>query len=52
MKQTQLTHWEATKIGLVLSAGAAFLLLLIWPASHYVTVFGTTAMIIVLLLGY
>lgn len=46
MKQRQLTNWEAAKIGLLLSTGVAFLLLIIWPASLYFTVFATNAMII------
>jgi hypothetical protein len=51
MKQIQLTNWATAKIGLLLSAGIAFLLLMIWPASRYLTVFGTNAMILVLPLG-
>ena len=51
MKQRQLTNWEATKIGLLFSAGVALLLLMIWPASLYFTVFATNAMIIVFLFG-
>jgi hypothetical protein len=51
MKQRQLTNWEAAKIGLLLSAGVAFLLLIIWPASWYFTIFATNALIIVFLFG-
>jgi len=52
MKQNQLTNnWEATKIGLVLSAGVAFLLFIFWPASWHFTIFATNAMIIVFLFG-
>ena len=51
MKQSQLTNWEAAKIGLLLSAGVAFLLFIIWPASLSFTVFGTNAVIIVFLFG-
>ncbi|MEP7133375.1 MAG: hypothetical protein ABI904_00440 [Chloroflexota bacterium] len=51
MKQSHLTNWEAAKIGLLLSAGVAFLLFIIWPASLSFTVFGTNAMIIVFLFG-
>jgi hypothetical protein len=51
MKQIQLTNWATAQIGLLLSAGVAFLLLMIWPASRYLTVFGTNAMLLVLPLG-
>lgn len=51
MKQSLLTNWEATKIGLVLSAGVAFLLFIIWPASWSFTIFATNALIIVFLFG-
>lgn len=51
MKQSQLTNWEATKIGLVFSAGIAFLLLIIWPASLSFTIFATNALIVVFLFG-
>jgi len=52
MKQKQLTNnWEAAKIGLVLSAGVAFLLFILWPASWYFTIFDTNALIIVFLFG-
>ena len=50
MKQRQLTNWEAAKIGLLLSAGVAFLLI-IWPDSRYFTIFGVNAMIVVILFG-
>jgi len=52
MKQKQLTNnWEAAKIGLVLSAGVAFLLFIIWPASWHFTIFATNALIVVFLFG-
>jgi hypothetical protein len=51
MKQTQLTNWGAAKIGLLLSAGVAFLFLIIWPASRHFTIFGTNAVIVVLAFG-
>jgi hypothetical protein len=52
MKQKQLTNnWEAAKIGFVLSAGVAFLLFIIWPASWHFTIFATNALIIVFLFG-
>ena len=51
MKQSLLTNWEAAKIGLLLSAGVAFLLLIILPASWHFSVFGTNAFIIVFLFG-
>jgi len=51
MKQRQLTNWEAAKIGLLLSAAVAFLLLFIWPASLQFTVFATNAVIIIFLFG-
>jgi hypothetical protein len=51
MKQTQLTHWEAARIGLLLSAGVTFLSLIIQPDSWYFTIFGVNAMIIVFLFG-
>jgi hypothetical protein len=34
MEQSQLTNWEAAKIGLLLSAGVATLFLIFWPASR------------------
>lgn len=49
MKQIQVTHWEAAKIGLLLSPGVAVLALIIRPDSWYFTIFGVNAMIIVLL---
>jgi hypothetical protein len=51
MKQSQLTTWEAAKIGLLISAGVACLFLIIWPASRHFTIFGTNAVIIVLAFG-
>jgi VIT1/CCC1 family predicted Fe2+/Mn2+ transporter len=51
MKQRQLTNWEAAKIGLLLSAGVAFLFLIFWPASRGFTIFGTNAVIVVLAFG-
>jgi hypothetical protein len=51
MKQTQLTYWEAGKIGLLLSAGVTFLFLIIRPESRYFTIFGVNAMIVVILFG-
>jgi len=51
MKQTQLTQWEAIKIGLLLSAGVTFLSLIIRPDSRYFTIFSVNAMIVVILLG-
>jgi hypothetical protein len=51
MKQRQLTNWEAAKIGLLLSAGVAFLFVIIWPASRGFTIFGTSAVIVVLAFG-
>ena len=52
MKQNQLTNnWEVAKIGLVLSAGVAFLLFIIWPASWHFTIFATNALIVVFLFG-
>ena len=51
MKQTQLTQWEAIKIGLLLSAGVTFLFLIIRPDSRYFTIFGVNAMIVVILFG-
>ena len=51
MKQTQLTQWEAIKIGLLLSAGVTFLFLIIRPDSRYFTIFSVNAMIVVILLG-
>jgi len=51
MKQTQLTHWEAIKIGLLLSAGVTFLSLIIRPDSRYFTIFSVNAMIVVILFG-
>ena len=51
MKQNPLTNWEAAKIGFVFSAGVAFLLLIIWPASLSFTIFATNALIIVFLFG-
>jgi VIT1/CCC1 family predicted Fe2+/Mn2+ transporter len=51
MKQTLLTNWEATKIGLILSAGVAFLLLVLWPASLSFTVFATNPVIVIFLFG-
>jgi uncharacterized membrane protein len=51
MKQRQLTNWGAAKIGLLLSAGVAFLFLIIWPASRYFTIFGTNAVMVVLAFG-
>ena len=51
MKQTQLNHWEAIKIGLLLSAGVTFLSLIIRPDSRYFTIFGVNAMIVVILFG-
>lgn len=51
MKQTKLTNWEAAKIGLLLSAGVAFLLLIFWPASRYFTIFSVNAMVVVILFG-
>ena len=47
MKQMQLTNWEAVKIGFFFSAGVAFLLLMIWPASRYFTVFAVPSTIMV-----
>ena len=49
MKQVQLTKWEATKIGLLLSASVAILSLIIRPDSWQFTIFGINAMIIVFL---
>jgi hypothetical protein len=51
MKQTQLTYWEAIKIGFLLTAGVTFLSLIIQPASRYFTIFGVNAMIVVILFG-
>ncbi len=51
MKQGQLTNWEATKIGLLLSAGVAVLSLMVQPESRYFTIFGVNALIIVFLFG-
>lgn len=51
MKQSLLTNWGATKIGLLLSTGVSFLLLIIWPGSWYFTIFATNALIIVFLFG-
>ena len=51
MNQRELTNWEAAKIGALLSAGVAFLFLIIWPASRQFTIFGTNAVIVVLALG-
>lgn len=51
MEQRQLTNWEAAKIGSLFSAGVAGLLLIIWPASRYFTIFATNAVIIVFLFG-
>ena len=51
MRQNLLTNWEATKIGFVFSAGVAFLLFIIWPASLSFTIFATNALIIVFLFG-
>ena len=51
MKQTQLTQWEAIKIGLLLSAGVTFLSLIIRPDSRYFTIFSVNAMIVVILFG-
>ncbi len=51
MKQTQLSNWEAAKIGLLLSAGVTFLSLIIRPDSWYFTIFSVNAMIIVILFG-
>jgi hypothetical protein len=46
-----INNWEAVKIGLVFSAGVAFLLFIIWPASWYFMIFATNALIIVFLFG-
>jgi len=51
MKQMQLTNWDATKIGLLLSAGVTFLFLIVRPDSWNFTIFGVNAMIIVALFG-
>jgi hypothetical protein len=51
MKQTQLTHWEAIKIGLYLSVGVAFLSLIIQPDSRAYTIFRLNAMLVVILVG-
>jgi hypothetical protein len=51
MKQGQLTNWEATKIGFLLSAGVVILSLMIQPDSWYFTIFGVNAMITVFLFG-
>jgi hypothetical protein len=51
MKQIQLASWDATKIGLLLSAGVAFLFLIVRPDSWSFTIFGVNAIIIVALFG-
>jgi len=51
MQQKQLTNWEAVKIGGLLSAGLAGLLLIVWPASRYFTIFATNAVLVVFLVG-
>jgi hypothetical protein len=51
MKQNVLTNWEATRIGLILSAGVAFLLFVLWPASLSFTVFATHPLIVIFLFG-
>jgi cytochrome c biogenesis protein CcdA len=52
MKQNQGIHnWEAAMIGLVFSAGIAFLLFILWPALLHVIIFATNALTIVLLFG-
>jgi hypothetical protein len=51
MKQIQLASWDATKIGLLLSAGITFLFLIVRPDSWHFTIFGVNAIIIVALFG-
>ena len=51
MKQIQLASWDATKIGLLLSAGITFLFLIVHPDSLHFTIFGVNAIIIVALFG-
>jgi len=51
MKQLQLTNWDATKIGFLLSAGVAVLSLIIRPESWSFTIFGVNALIIVFVFG-
>jgi hypothetical protein len=51
MKQIQLASWDATKIGLLLSAGISFLFLIVRPDSLHFTIFGVNAIIIVTLFG-
>jgi hypothetical protein len=51
MKQTQLTQWEAGKIGLLLSVGVTLLSWIIQPDSWSFTIFSVNAMIVVVLFG-
>ena len=51
MKQIQLASWDATKIGLLLSAVVTVLFLIVIPDSWNFTIFGVSAIIIVALFG-
>jgi cytochrome c biogenesis protein CcdA len=51
MKHSQLTNWEAIKIGLVFSAGIALLLFMIHPAILHIKIFAMNAPITLLLFG-